>query len=152
MEPIPFHVPSLDQADVPGVLEVLRDGWITTGPRCRAFESEFARMLGGDVHCIAVNSATAALHLALEALGVGPGDRVLTTPFTFTATAEVVRYLGADPVFADVDEATFNLTASGCEGALAQQPSDVVERIKVLLPVHYGGLPCAMEELEALAR
>lgn len=152
MEPIPFHVPTIDEHDIPGVLEVLRDGWITTGPRCRTFEQRFAEFLGGDVHCIAVNSATAALHLALEAVGLQPGDKVLTSPYTFTATAEVIRYLGADPLFADIDEQTFNLTTQTVRAALDGQPPEVRDRVRVFLPVHYGGLACAMEEFERLAR
>ena len=89
--------------------QALRSGWLTTGPITAAFEQEFARYIGGDVQALAVNSATAGLHLALEALGIGPGDEVIVPTWTFTATAEVVRYLGADPILVDVDRETLNL-------------------------------------------
>jgi dTDP-4-amino-4,6-dideoxygalactose transaminase len=151
MDPIPFHVPSIDESDIPGVLEVLRDRWLTTGPRCTAFEQAFGEFLGGGVHCLAVNSATAALHLALEAVGLRAGDKVLTTPYTFTATAEVVRYFGADPVFADVDARTFNVTRASLAAAYEALPARDRERVRVVLPVHFAGLPCAMDELEELA-
>lgn len=151
MEHIPFHVPSLGEDDIPGVVEVLRRGWVTTGPRCREFEQEFAQFLGGDVHCIAVNSCTAGLHLALEAIGVGPGDLVVTTPYTFTTTAEVVRYLGADVSFVDVDPETFNLQPEAVEAHLQSMPASERARVKAILPVHYAGLPCDMTGFSALA-
>jgi len=101
--------------------------------------------MGGRLETIAVNSATAGLHLALEAIGVGPGDEVITTPYTFTATAEVVRYLGADPVVVDIDPATMNIDPAGIEAA-------VTERTKAILPVHFGGLACDMEAILGIAR
>ncbi len=152
MEPIPFHVPSVDEEDIPGVVEVVRGGWVTTGPKCREFETEFGRALGGQLECVAVNSATAGLHLALEAIGLGPGDRVLTTPYTFTATAEVIRYLGADPVFVDVDEATFNLQPSDVRAALKTMTSEQRGSVKAVMPVHYAGLACDMAGFEELGR
>lgn len=151
MEPIPFHVPTLDERDIPGVVEVLRSGWVTTGGRCRDFEAAFAEHLGGDVHCVAVNSCTAALHLGLEAIGVRSGDVVLTTPLTFTATAEVVRYFNADPVFVDVDRDTGNLTPAAVERTLSEMAPDRRERVRAILPVHFAGLPCDSQAFEALA-
>ena len=115
----------------------MRSGWLTTGPRAAAFEREFAESVGGadgGVEAVAVNSATAGLHLALEAAGVGPGDEVVVPTWTFTATAEVVRYLGATPVVVDVDRATLNLTASGLEAA-------ITDRTRAVIPVHFAGLP-----------
>jgi dTDP-4-amino-4,6-dideoxygalactose transaminase len=154
MDSVPFHVPTIDEADIPGVLEVLRARWVTTGPKCREFESKFAAFLAEDsaeeLHALAVNSCTAALHLALEAVGVGPGDRVIVPVWTFTATAEVVRYLGADPVFVDVDPRDFNLRADTIRATVAALPADVRDRIKAVLPVHYGGLACDMHALETL--
>ena len=103
---LPFALPDTDEEEIAAVALALRSGWVTTGPRAKQFELAFAEYLGGDIEAIAVNSATAGLHLALEALGIGPGDEVITTTHTFTATAEVVRYLGADVVLVDVDPVT----------------------------------------------
>lgn len=150
MERIPFHVPSVDEQDIAGVLEVLRTGWLTTGPRCRDFEQAFGEFLGGKVHCVAVNSCTAGLHLALEAAGVGEGDLVLTTPYTFTATAEVVRYLGADPFFVDVDPGTLNLDPATVRAAIEAMPPPQRSRLKAIVPVHFAGLACHMGALQGI--
>ena len=99
---VPFAVPSITEQEIEAVVATLRSGWLTTGPTTEAFEEAFANAIGAR-HALAVNSGTAALHLALEALGVEAGDQVLVPTWTFTATAEVVRYLGADPVLIDVD-------------------------------------------------
>ena len=104
---LPFALPEIGEDDIAEVVDTLRSGWITTGPKARRFESDFVAFLRDpDLQAVAVNSATAGLHLALEALGLGPGDEVITTTHTFTATAEVVRYLGADVVLVDVDPET----------------------------------------------
>ena len=104
---LPFALPDIGEAEIAEVVDTLRSGWVTTGPKTRRFEEDFAAYLGAPgLHALAVNSATAGLHLALEALGIGPGDEVITTTHTFTATAEVVRYLGADVVLVDIDPAT----------------------------------------------
>ncbi|NVD74322.1 DegT/DnrJ/EryC1/StrS family aminotransferase [Duganella sp. BJB1802] len=142
---LPFALPDLGPEEAEAVLECLRSGWITSGPVCRQFERDFAAYLGGGVEAIAVNSATAGLHLALEALGIGPGDEVLVPTMTFTATAEVVRYLGADPVCVDIDDATLGISAAAAEAA-------ITPRTRAILPVHYGGLACDMDALLALAR
>lgn len=105
---IPFHKPFLDDDDIQAVVETLKSGWITTGPAVRRFEAAFAEYTGAK-HAIAVNSCTAAMHLALAGLGVGPGDAVITSPYTFVATAEAIQYLGARPVFVDVREEDFNI-------------------------------------------
>ena len=127
------------------MLRVLRSGWLTTGSEARAFEQEFARAVGAP-HAAAVSSATAGLHLALEAAGVGSGARVVTTPYTFTATAEVIRYLGADPLFVDVREVDLNIDPRLVEQAL-QQNQDV----RAVVPVHIGGHPCDMRRICAAA-
>ena len=142
---LPFAFPDIGEEEIAEVLDTLRSGWITTGPKTRRFEEDFAGFLGGGVEAIAVNSATAGLHLALEAVGVGPGDEVITTPYTFTATAEVIRYLGANPVFVDIDPSTMNMDPAGVETA-------VTERTKAILPVHFAGLPCDMEAILGVAR
>ena len=143
---LPFARPDIGEEEIAAVNEVIRSGWITTGPRAKQFEQEFARYLGDvDLHCIAVNSATAGLHLALEAVGVTAGDEVIAPTLTFTATVEVVRYLGADPVLVDVSPVTLNIDVERIREA-------ITPHTKAILPVHYGGLACDMEAIHALAK
>src|SRR5438105_2840625 len=142
---LPFALPDIGQEEIDEVVDSLRSGWITTGPKAKRFERDFSDFIGGGIEAIAVNSATAGLHLALEAVGVGPGDEVITTPYTFTATAEVIRYLGAHPVFVDIDPTTFNLDTARIDQA-------VTSRTRAILPVHFAGLACRMEPILALAR
>jgi dTDP-4-amino-4,6-dideoxygalactose transaminase len=146
---VPFSRPSLGKEEEEAVLAVMRSGWLTTGEAALRFESEFADYVGAR-HAIALNSATAGLHLALEALGVSPGSVVLTTPFTFAATAEVVRYLGADPVFVDIDPVTMNIDASRLQEAL-ERLGGSGRRVSAMIPVHVAGLPCDMEAIGHLA-
>ena len=142
---LPFALPEIGEEEIAEVVDTLRSGWVTTGPKARRFEADFAAFLGDPtLHCIAVNSATAGLHLALEALGIGPGDEVITTTHTFTATAEVVRYLGADVKLVDIDPATLNIDIAAIEAA-------ITPRTKALIPVHYAGLAVDMPALLALA-
>ncbi len=143
---IPFARPTLGAEEEQAAVEVIRSGWLTTGPQAAAFEREFAEYVGAR-HALAVCSATAGLHLALESLGVGPGDTVATTPYTFTATAEVIRYLGADVLFVDIDPRTYNMDPRRLQEA-AGRPG---VRLKAIVPVHVGGLPCAMDALAAAA-
>jgi dTDP-4-amino-4,6-dideoxygalactose transaminase len=140
-----FAAPDIGEEEIAEVVDSLRSGWVTTGPKTRRFEQEFGAFLGGDVEAVAVNSATAGLHLALEALGVGPGDEVITTTHTFTATAEVIRYLGATPVFVDVRLDTLCIDPDAVRAALSS-------RTKVIMPVHYAGIAAEMSELDAIAR
>ncbi|MBK1712254.1 aminotransferase class V-fold PLP-dependent enzyme [Rubrivivax gelatinosus] len=143
---LPFALPDIGEDEIAEVVDTLRSGWVTTGPKARRFENDFAAFLGGDEYqCIAVNSATAGLHLALEALGIGPGDEVITTTWTFTATAEVVRYLGADVKLVDMDPATLNIAPAAIEAAIGP-------RTKAILPVHYGGLAADMAAIHDIAR
>ncbi|HEY3158259.1 MAG TPA: DegT/DnrJ/EryC1/StrS family aminotransferase, partial [Vicinamibacterales bacterium] len=141
---LPFHQPTLDADDEQAVLEVLRSGWITTGPRTKAFERALARYTGA-ARCVAVNSCTAALHLALEAIGVGPGDEVITSPITFASTANVIVHRGARPVFADVDADTLNLDPAALEAA-------ITPRTKAIVPVDFAGQPCELDAIMAIAR
>ena len=107
---LPFALPEIGDEEIAEVVDTLKSGWVTTGPKAKRFETAFAEYLGDpQIECIAVNSATAGLHLALEAIGIGPGDEVITTTHTFTATAEVVRYLGADVRLVDIDPKTLNI-------------------------------------------
>ena len=140
---IPFFRPSVGDAEINAVVECLRSGWLTTGPQARAFEEEFAACLG-PVEAVAVNSATAALHLGLEAMGVGEGDEVILPTLTFTATAEVVRYMGARPTFVDMDPTTLCLDLDAVEAA-------ITPRTRVIMPVHFAGRPCDLKRLRAIA-
>ena len=132
------------QAEISAVVESLSSGWLTTGPQTARFEEDFASLMGEGVHAVAVNSATAALHLGLEALGVGPGDEVIVPTMTFTATAEVIRYLGATPVFVDIDPATICIDITSVAEA-------ITPATKVLMPVHFAGRPCDLTRLRSLA-
>ncbi len=143
---LPFALPELGDEEIAEVVDTLRSGWITTGPKARRFEQAFAEFLNEpQIECIAVNSATAGLHLALEALGIGPGDEVITTTHTFTATAEVVRYMGADVKLVDIDPKTMNI-------ALDQIEAAITPRTKAIIPVHYAGLAVDMLTLLDIAR
>src|SRR5262249_43933068 len=129
----------------------LRSGWLTTGPVTKAFEEAFANAIGAR-NALAVNSGTAALHLALEAFGVETGDQVLVPTWTFTATAEAVRYLGADPVFIDVDPVTLNIDVLKLEERIKELRSESSAKLKAVIPVHIGGQACEMDEIISLAR
>lgn len=150
---LPFSMPDIGEEEIAEVVDSLRSGWLTTGPKTQLFEREFVRFLGTreeagsarPLQALAVNSATAGLHLALEAMGVGPGDEVITSPYTFTATAGVIRHLGANPVFVDIDPVTLNIDHRKIERAIN-------ERTKVILPIHIGGLACEMDPILEIAR
>jgi dTDP-4-amino-4,6-dideoxygalactose transaminase len=143
---LPFALPEIGDDEIAEVVDTLKSGWITTGPKARRFEASFAQFLGDPrLECVAVNSATAGLHLALEAAGVGPGDEVVTTTHTFTATAEVARYLGADVRLVDIDAATLNIDAQAVEAA-------ITPRTRAIVPVHYAGLAADMPAILALAQ
>lgn len=142
---IPFALPDIGEAEITAVTEALRSGWVTTGPKTKQFEQDFAAYLGGGLESIAVNSATAGLHLALEALGIGPGDEVIAPSLTFTATVEVARYLGADAVLVDVDPVTLTIDPAAVRAA-------ITPRTRAIMPVHYAGLACRMDEILDIAR
>jgi dTDP-4-amino-4,6-dideoxygalactose transaminase len=142
---LPFALPDIDEEEIAEVVDSLRSGWLTTGPKTKRFEQDLAEFIGEGVEAIAVNSATSGLHLALEAIGIGPGDEVITTPYTFTATAEVIRYLGANPVFVDIDPSTFNINPAKIEAA-------ITARSKAIVPVHFGVLACDMKLIIEIAK
>jgi len=142
---IPCFRPLIGQEEIEAVVAVMRSGWLTTGSKAREFEEKFAQFLGGGVEAVAVSSATAGLHLAAEACGIGPGDEVIVPTLTFTATGSVVRYLGAEVVLVDVEKG--NLTIDLDHAARRLTP-----KCKAIMPVHFGGLPCDMEKVLAFAR
>ena len=136
---LPYHRPSIDGNDEQAVLGALRSGWITTGPQAKAFERELAAYTGA-THCVAVNSCTAALHLALEAVGVGPGDEVITTPITFASTANVIVHRSATPLFVDVEPDTLNIDPARIEAAMTP-------RTKAIIAVDFAGHPCQLDTI-----
>ncbi len=136
---LPFALPDLDESELEEIREALDSGWVTTGPKVSKFEADFARAVGAK-HAIAVNSCTAAMHLALEAIGLQRGDEVITSPYTFAATAEVIRYFDAKPVFVDIDPITCNIDVDRIE-------ETITPRTKAIIPVHVAGLPARIERL-----
>src|SRR5213593_271744 len=141
---IPITAPLLGDRELEAVARPLRSGWLTQGPEVAAFEREFAEYVGAP-HACAVSNCTTALHLALRAVGVGPGDEVITVSHSFIATANAIRYCDAVPVFVDIDPATFNMNPGAIEAA-------VTSRTRAILCVHQIGMPCPIEEIVAIAR
>ena len=142
---IPCFRPAIGEEEIAAATAVLRSGWLTTGPKAREFEEKFAAYMGRDVEAVAVNSATAGLHLAAEACGIGPGDEVIVPTLTFTASASVIRYLGAEVVLVDVEEKTHCIDLDHAERRLTP-------RCKAIMPVHFAGFPCDMTKVQAFAR
>ena len=149
MEFLPFSLPLIEEEDIKEIIEAIKSNWITTGPKATQFEKEFAEYVGCK-HAIAVNSCTAALHLALEAVGINEGDEVITTPMTFAATAEVIRYFKAKPVFVDIDDVTMNIDPQKVQEVLLSYGSKAALP-KAIIPVHYAGYPCEMESIIEIA-
>jgi dTDP-4-amino-4,6-dideoxygalactose transaminase len=143
MRQIPFALPCLGEEEILAVTEILKSDWLTMGKKTFEFEAALAKYLGVE-HVIAVNSCTAALHLSLLASGVGPGDEVITSPFTFAATGNVIVHSGAKPVFVDIDPKTFNIDPGKIEAA-------ITPRTKAIIPVHYGGRSCHMDKIMGIA-
>src|SRR3954452_12902925 len=141
---LPFHKPCIEEDEIAEVVDTLRGGWLTTGPRAKRFEKEFAEYVGAK-YAVAVNSATAAMHLALDAIGLKPEDEVIVPAYTFTATAEVVMYFGAKPVIVDVEPRTMTIDPATVEAA-------ITERTKAIMPVDLAGVPCDYEPLIEHAR
>ncbi|MDA9175265.1 DegT/DnrJ/EryC1/StrS family aminotransferase, partial [Gammaproteobacteria bacterium] len=142
---LPFALPEIGEEEIADVVDCLRSGWITTGPRAKKFEDDFTFFLGGSLESVAVNSATAGLHLALEAIGIKSGDEVITTTHTFTATAEVIRYFGAIPVLVDIDRSTLNIDIDLIE-------KKITSKTKAIMPVHFGGLAVDIPAIMSLAK
>ncbi|MFD0901553.1 DegT/DnrJ/EryC1/StrS family aminotransferase [Actinomadura sediminis] len=142
-DPVPAARPVIGDAEIDAAVRVLRSGRVVQGPEVAAFEEEFSALVAGR-HCVAVNSGTSALHLALLALGIGPGDEVIVPSFTFAATANAVRLTGAEPVFADIEPGSFCLDPDAAAAA-------ITPRTAAIMPVHLYGHPAAMDRFAALA-
>jgi perosamine synthetase len=141
---LPFHSPAIGDEEIAAVVKVLRSGWLTTGAKAKEFESDFRNFVGSS-HAVAVNSGTAALHLALAAIGITAGDEVILPTMTFAATAEVVLYLGARPVLVDCEPDTLNMDPDRLAAALTP-------KTKAIMPVHFGGQSCDMDRILEFAR
>jgi len=139
-----FHRPQIGEDEIQEVIDTLKTGWITTGPKSKLFEEKFKDYVGSK-YAVAVSSCTAGLHLSLVAAGIGPGDEVITTPYTFAATGEVIIYVGAKPVFVDVERDSLNIDPTEIRKA-------ITAKTKAIIPVHFAGLPCRMTEIMEIAR
>ncbi len=140
---LPFSIPTIGEEEINEVVDSLTSGWITTGPKVKLFEDSFKAYVGSP-YSAALNSATAGLHIALLALGIGPGDEVITTPMTFAATVNMIVRVGARPVFVDIEPGTLNMNA----GEIRPK---ITERTKAIIPVHFAGQPCDMDAIFAIA-
>ncbi|HEX9024683.1 MAG TPA: DegT/DnrJ/EryC1/StrS aminotransferase family protein, partial [Geobacteraceae bacterium] len=141
---LPFSIPTIEDEEISEVVDSLRSGWITTGPKVKRFEEAFKAYVGAP-YAVPLSSATAGLHLAYLALGLGPGDEVITTPMTFAATVSMIVRVGAKPVLADIEPGTLNIDA-------AKIRARITERTKAIVPVHFAGQPCDMDAIFALAK
>jgi len=141
---LPFSPPVIEKEEIEEVIDTLRSTWITTGPKTGLFEREFAQMFGAEA-ALGLNSCTAGMHVALAALGIGPGDEVITTPNTFCSTCNVIEHVGATPVLVDVERDTMNIDPSKIEAA-------ITSKTRCLLPVHYSGHPVELDTINAIAQ
>jgi len=141
---LPFHKPSIEKEEIKEVVDSLKSGWLTTGPKVKRFEEEFKKFIGAK-YALAVNSGTAALHLALAAIGLKEGDEVIVPTMTFTATAEVVTYFKAKPIFVDCEPDTLLIDTNEIE-------KKITRRTKAIIPVHYGGQACDIDKILEIAK
>ncbi|MGI9458831.1 MAG: DegT/DnrJ/EryC1/StrS family aminotransferase [Pirellulales bacterium] len=141
---LPFAPPSITESEIDAVVQTLRNGWLSTGPNAKKFQELFLERCGGS-SALAVNSCTAALHLALVAHGIGPGDEVITTPLTFVSTVNVIEMVGATPVLVDVEEETLNIDPSKIRAA-------ITSKTKAIIPVHYAGHPIDRKKINNIAK
>ena len=143
---LPFALPFIGVDEIAEAVDTLKSGWLTTGKKIVTFEGQFEEYVNTS-HARAVNSAISGLHIALEAIGIGPGDAVITTAYTFTATAEVIRYLGADPMLVDIDPKTFNVDLDLIRKEIAKH-----DNVKAIIPVHFSGQSCEIDEILEIAK
>src|ERR1700694_1558245 len=141
-----FSPPMIGEEEIDEVVKTLRSGWITTGPQVERFQSDFKEYIGADA-ALALNSCTSALHVALAALGIGPGDKVVSTPMTFCSSIHVIEHVGATPILVDVEEDTLNIDPEKVEAAVRTNPG-----VKAILPVHLYGHPCEMDPILDIAK
>jgi len=141
---LPFAPPLIEKEEIDEVVDTLKSGWITTGPKTKRFEELFSQYIGSE-HSIALSSCTAGLYLSLLATGIGDGDEVITSPYTFASTANVIIHTGARPVFVDINPSTFNIEPSKIE-------EKITNRTRAIIPVHIGGRPCDMDEIMEIAK
>jgi dTDP-4-amino-4,6-dideoxygalactose transaminase len=147
---LPFSPPAIGEEEIREVVDTLRSDWITTGPKVKRFEEEFARFVGAS-DALAVSSGTAALHLSLLALGIGPGNAVITTPLTFCSAVHVIEHVGARPILADVEPDTLNLDPRGLRQHIERAHRDLGPSVKAVLPVHLYGHPCDRDAILEIA-
>ena len=147
MKKIPYGRQNIDQNDIDAVVSTLQSDYLTQGPKVREFESKFAEYVGAN-YAVAVNNATSGLHLSVLALNLSKGDRVITTPITFAASANCIRYAGAEVWFADIDPNTYLLDINSVKELIESKPKGF---FKGIIPVDFAGLPVNMEEFRALA-
>jgi dTDP-4-amino-4,6-dideoxygalactose transaminase len=141
---VPFYVPFIDDVEANEVVSTIESNWLSKGPKTVEFEKKFVKSVES-TYGVALNSCTAGLHLAQLVSGIGPGDEVITTPYTFTATANTILHCGAKPVFVDIDPVTLNINT----GLIEQR---ITSRTKAIIPVHFAGYPCEMDPIMELAR
>ena len=140
---LPFSTPSIGEDAIADIADSIRSGWVAMGPKTLQFEKTFGQYVGSS-WAMSCNSGTAGLHLAVMALGLGPGDEVITTPMTFASTVNVILFAGATPVLADIDRRTLNISPENIEAA-------VTPATKAIMPVHFAGRPCDMDAIEEIA-
>ena len=149
MQDIPFHRPYITEDEIREVVDSIRSGWLTMGPKTIQFEKAFANYIGTS-RAISVNSGTAALHLALKAIGIKKEDEVIIPAFTFTATGEVIAYFGAKPIIVDIEKNTANISPQAIAEKLEKKGNP--EKVKAIIPVHFGGIPCEMASIKKIAK
>jgi len=146
-----FPPPLIGEEEIAEVVDTLRSDWITTGPKVRRFEEEFAAFIRAPA-ALALNSATAALHVSLATLGIGPGDAVITTPMTFCSSVHVIEHVGARPILVDVEPDTINIDPEKIEETVKSETRNPKYKIRAIMPVHLYGHPCEMDTIIEIAR